>query len=127
MAKILIVDDEKEIRGFLSRVVERLGHEAVEAADGMAALDVYHKEEIDLAFVDITMPKMGGIEYLEKIIAEDPAAVIIIMTGYPSADTIIKTIEDDGYTYIAKPFTVDLIEDLIARGLSARKSRLHKQ
>lgn len=127
MAKILIVDDEKEIRGFLSRVVERLGHEAVEASDGVAALDVYHKEEIDLAFVDITMPKMGGIEYLEKIIAEDPAAIVIIMTGYPSAETIIKTIEDDGYTYIAKPFTVDLVEELILRGLSARANKLGKE
>lgn len=124
MAKILIVDDEKEIRGFLHRVIERMGHQVVEAPDGLAALEISHKEQIDLAFVDITMPKMGGIEYLEKIIAEDPTAIVIVMTGYPSAETIIETIEDDGYTYIAKPFSVELIEDLVERGLAAREARL---
>jgi len=123
MAKILIVDDEKEIRTFLHRVIDRMGHESFEAPNGKAALETYHKEKIDLALVDINMPQMDGIEYLEKVIEEDPAAIVIIMTGAPSADTIIKTIEDDGYTYIAKPLSIELIEDLVSRGLAARAAK----
>ena len=124
MANILIVDDEPNVRSLLSEVVERMGHNPLEASNGKEAFELYKKESIDLCFVDINMPEMDGIHCLEAVKEIDSKAVIIMMTGYPSAETIIQTIEDDGYTYIAKPLDIHRCMDLIQRGLAFRESRL---
>ena len=98
---------------------EELGvmKETLEAADGEEAISIFRKEPIALSFVDINMPKMDGIAYLEEVKKTDSDAVVIMMTGFPSAETIIETIEDDGYTYITKPFHIEQIQDLVIRGL----------
>ena len=124
MANILIADDESGVRSFLSRLIQGMKHTTFEAGDGKEALDIFKNESIDLSLVDINMPQMNGICYLERVKEIDPKAVVIMMTGLPSAETIIETIEDDGYTYIAKPLKVDQLKDLVQRGLSFRKARL---
>lgn len=124
MARILIADDTPSVRTFLSNLIERMGHTSVEARDGKEAFEKFKKESIDLSFVDLKMPEIDGIGYLEQVKKIDPKAVIIMMTGYPSAESIIQTIEDDGYTYIAKPLKVRRIMDLIERGLEFREARL---
>jgi len=121
LARILIVDDEPSICTFLSDIVKKMNHLPLTAANGKEALDTFRKETIDLSIVDIKMPEMDGIEYLGRVKKLDPHAVVIIMTGYPSAETIIETIEEDGYTYIAKPLEVNRIMDLIERGLAFRE------
>lgn len=124
MANILIVDDEESIRHLLSSIVTRIGHNPIEAPDGKAAVEKFKEIKIDLSFVDINMPKLDGIGYLEAVKEIDPKAVVIMMTGYPSAETIIQTIEDDGYTYIAKPLEINRVVDLVERGLEFREARL---
>lgn len=124
MARILIADDTPSVRTFLSNLIERMGHTSVEARDGKEAFEKFKKESIDLSFVDLKMPEMDGIGYLERVKKIDPKAVVIMMTGYPSAESIIQTIEDDGYTYIAKPLKVRRIMDLVERGLEFREARL---
>ena len=126
MARILIADDEMSFRKFVCEVVRRLDHTPVEAADGLEALSIYQSQDIDLSFIDVHMPKLGGLEFLRKVKEDDPHAVVVIMTGYPSAEGILETVEDDGYTYIAKPIQIEQIEDLIARGLENRKYRLEQ-
>ena len=125
MANILIVDDEAPIRRLLSDVITRMGHTPVEAADGKEAFEKFQSESIDLSFMDIHMPGIDGIGCLERMKEIDPKAVVIMMTGYPSAETIIETIEDDGYTYIAKPLDLNRIIDLVMRGLKFREARLN--
>ena len=127
MSKILIVDDEPSIRTFLKDVITRLGHDTVEAGNGKEAFEKFQKCEIDLSIVDINMPKMNGIEFLEAAKGVDSEAVVIMMTGYPSADTIIQTIEDDGYTYISKPLDLQRTMDLIDHGLAFREKRLTRK
>lgn len=124
MAKILVADDEMTFRKFVCEVVRRLGHTPVEAGDGEEALKKYRAGDIDLSFIDVNMPKLGGLEYLHAVKKEDPHSVVIMMTGYPSAEAILETIEEDGYTYIAKPMQVEQIEDLIRCGLDNRNHRL---
>lgn len=126
MARILIVDDEPSIRLFLSGLVERLGHKPIEAANGVDALEAFRRASFDLAIVDVHMPEMDGLRFLEEAKKIDPLCVVIIMTGYPSAETIIQTIEEDGYTYIAKPLEIERMTDLIERGLVFRRTRSRK-
>ena len=127
MANILIADDESGVRVFLSRVTKEMGHDVHEASDGKEALELFKKGNIDLSIIDINMPQMNGICYLESVKEIDPAAVVIMMTGMPSAETIIETIEDDGYTYITKPMEIEQIKDLVLRGLDFRKKCLDER
>jgi DNA-binding NtrC family response regulator len=127
LATILIADDEPGICVLISRIIRDMGHTSFEAADGKEALDLFQRESIDLSIIDVNMPKMNGICYLERVKEIDPRAVVIMMTGLPSAETIIETIEDDGYTYIAKPLQIEQIQDLIRRGLDFRKKRLNEK
>lgn len=124
MANILIADDEAAIRKLLSEVVKKMGHTPIEAADGKEAFDKYTNESVDLSFIDIHMPEINGIDCLERVKEIDPNAVVIVMTGYPSAETIIDTISDEGYTYLAKPLDVSRVMDLVQRGLEFREARL---
>ena len=124
MANILIADDEAAIRKLLSEIVKKMGHKPIEAADGKEAFDKYNNESIDLSFIDIHMPEINGIDCLERVKEIDPNAVVIVMTGYPSAETIIETISDEGYTYLAKPLDVSRVMDLVQRGLEFREARL---
>lgn len=126
MANILVADDEPSVRTFVCRVIENAGHHAIDACDGKDALDKFNANQIDLSFVDVNMPEFGGISFLEQAKEIDPKAVVIIMTGFPSAETIINTIEDDGYTYIAKPLRMDQIQDLVQRGLEARDQLMNE-
>jgi DNA-binding NtrC family response regulator len=124
LANILIADDEAAIRKLLSEVVKKMGHTPIEAADGKEAFDKYKNESVDLSFIDIHMPEINGIDCLERVKEIDPNAVVIVMTGYPSAETIIETISDEGYTYLAKPLDVSRVMDLVERGLEFREARL---
>jgi DNA-binding NtrC family response regulator len=126
LANILIADDESGIRMFMSKIIQEMGHTVHEAANGKEALEIFKKETIDLSIIDINMPQMDGICYLERAKEIEPTAVVIMMTGLPSAETIIETIEDDGYTYIAKPLKIEQMKDLIERGLVFRKKRLEE-
>jgi DNA-binding NtrC family response regulator len=70
------------------------------------------------------MPEMDGVTFLRKVRDADPHAVVIMVTGFPSADTIAETIEKEAYTYVTKPLKVDQMRDLIERGLEYRKAQL---
>ena len=127
MATILIADDQKVVRSIISKVVQKMNHISIEASNGQEAWEIFQKGSIALSIVDIKMPKMSGIDFLKKAKALDPDAIIIILTGYPSADTIVETIEEDGYTYITKPVHIDQMKDLISRGLSCREERIKER
>jgi DNA-binding NtrC family response regulator len=105
-------------------MITEMGHIAMDVPDGREALRIFREESIDLSIVDVNMPVMGGLAFLQEAKKKDPDAVIIIMTGYPSAETIVKTIEEDGYTYMAKPINPAHFRDLVKHGLATREQRL---
>ena len=126
MATILIADDVDMVRRFIRRIVEDMGHTPVEAENGEVAWIRFQKQPIDLCVVDVKMPEMDGVSFLRKAKSLDPNAVVIMVTGFPSADTITETIEEDAYTYVTKPLKVDQMRDLIERGLEYRKAQIEK-
>ncbi|MDM7926422.1 MAG: response regulator [bacterium] len=124
MATIMIADDVDMVRRFIRRIVEDLGHTPVEAENGEVAWQKFQRQPIDLFVVDVKMPEMDGVTFLHKVKEKDPHAVIIMVTGFPSADAITETIEEEAYTYVTKPLKVDQMRDLIERGLEFRKAQL---
>ena len=123
MANILIADDEELVRAFLKRVIEGMGHTVFLASNGVSALELFQQHPIDLSIVDIRMPEMDGLTFLHKAKEWKKDAVVIMVTGYPSAETITETVEEEAYTYITKPLDPNQIIALIQRGLSTPADR----
>lgn len=105
MAKILICDDSAFMRMMLRRVLEENGHEVIgEAGDGQEAVQMYCECKPDLVTMDITMPKMDGIEAVKNIHAEDSSARIIMVTAIGQKTIIADAIAAGAADFMVKPF-----------------------
>jgi CheY-like chemotaxis protein len=81
MAKILIIDDEEQVRLYLRRILEPEGHEVVEAPDGKVGLQLYREEPFDLIITDVFMPEKEGLETIRELRSEYPEVKIIAISG----------------------------------------------
>jgi CheY-like chemotaxis protein len=81
MARILVIDDDNEVRGMVKRMLEREGHQVIEAADGNAGTALYRETQTDLIVTDIVMPQKDGWETIADLRRQFPDARIIAMSG----------------------------------------------
>lgn len=102
MARILIIDDERAIRNTLKDILETEKYKVDLAEDGMTGLEKIEENEYDVILCDIKMPKMDGIEVLEKARQISDAPVIMI-SGHGTIDTAVDSIKKGAYDYISKP------------------------
>ena len=109
MPKILIIDDEAAIRGALKEILEYESFEVDEAEDGLQGLKKLEKESYDLIFCDIKMPKMDGIEVLEKLKEKEVEAPVIIITGHGSVETAVEALKKGAYDFIQKPLDLNRV------------------
>jgi DNA-binding NtrC family response regulator len=103
MPKILIIDDEADIRAVVGGVLTDEGFDVAEECDGNAALSSINENRPDVVLLDLRMPGIGGIEVLEKIIKADPHMPVVIMTGYGDIPTAVDAIKKGAYDFILKP------------------------
>ena len=121
MPSILIVDDLVAIHEMLEAVVQPTGLTAGFATNGEQALAKYKSERFDLVLTDIDMKPMDGMTLLKEIRANDPSAVVIIMTGYASTDSAIQALKLGAFDYIQKPFKVDELLKTLRRALEFKE------
>jgi DNA-binding NtrC family response regulator len=107
MAKILVVDDEKAIRRSIKEILEFEKHTINEAEDGQMALDMALKNNYDIILSDIKMPKLDGIELLQKLIDNKVASAIIMMSGHGTIETAVDAVKNGAYDYLAKPIDLN--------------------
>ena len=108
MAKILIVDDSKTSRRILKGILEECGHEIVgEAENGEDGYLKYKEIKPDVVTMDITMPKMDGIECLKIIKHYDENAVVVMVTAAGQKDKIMDAVKNGAAEFITKPFEKD--------------------
>lgn len=105
--KILITDDDLDLRELLIEAVKNWDYDADVARDGEEALKKLRMESYDLVVCDLMMPGMDGLTLLKKIKELDQDILVIIITGYATIETAVKAIESGAYDYIAKPFRLD--------------------
>ena len=103
MASILIIDDEKAIRKTLSEILSYEGYKIDEAADGEEGLKKFSSTEFDVVLCDIKMPKMDGIEFLEKAKLVNPDVPIIVISGHGNIETAVEAVKKGAFDYISKP------------------------
>ena len=103
MASILIIDDEKAIRKTLSEILSYEGYKIEEAADGEEGLKKFTNTAFDVVLCDIKMPKMDGIEFLEKARLVNPDVPIIVISGHGNIETAVEAVKKGAFDYISKP------------------------
>ena len=103
MPDILIIDDEKSIRKTLSEILGFEGYAVDEAADGEEGLKKFSAKNYDVVLCDIKMPKLDGIEFLEKAKAHNADVPIIMISGHGNIDTAVEAVKKGAYDYISKP------------------------
>ena len=103
MADILIIDDEKAIRKTLTEILTFEGYKIDEASDGEEGLKKFKEKTFDLVLCDIKMPKMDGIEFLEKAGEVNADVPIIMISGHGNIETAVEAVKKGAYDYISKP------------------------
>lgn len=103
MASILIIDDEKSIRKTLSEILSYEGYKVEEAADGAEGFKMFKDKQYDAVLCDIKMPKMDGLEFLEKAREINTDVPIIMVSGHGNIDTAVEAVKKGAYDYISKP------------------------
>ncbi len=121
-AKILVIDDEHSVRWAFEKALQKANYEVALADNGLKGLNLYYECKPDITFVDIRMPEMDGLQILEKVMADDPKALIIVMTAYSDMETTVNAMKLGAYDFLTKPFNIDECLSLISRGLTARNS-----
>lgn len=125
MARILVIDDEKSIRNTLKEILEYEGHEVLDAPDGLEGLRLITSEKFDIIFCDIKMPKMDGLELLEKAMDHNPDVPVVMISGHGNIDTAVEAIKKGAFDFISKP--LDLNRMLITLRNAMEKSTLVKE
>jgi len=119
--KLLVVDDEKNIREGLAASLEMDGYNAVCAASGDEAWELYCKGDIDLVITDLRMPGMDGEELMRRILAETPGLPVIILTGHGTIENAVSAMHDGAWDFLTKPVNLDHLGMLVKRALENRE------
>ncbi len=117
ISKILIIDDESDIRELFKYLLEEEGHIVITAVDGTEGIKINNESDPDIIILDLKMPNMSGIETLQNIRKTDSDVTVIVLTGYGSADTVREAAELNVYEYISKPFVNEVIISVIKEAL----------
>ena len=113
--RVLVVDDEKNIRRTLTLCLEDLGCEVVGAATAEAALAAVAQRPFDIAFIDLKLGESSGLDLLPKLLAENPDLAAVVLTAYATFDTAVEAIKRGAADYLPKPFSPDQIRHLVAQ------------
>ncbi len=107
MAKLLIIDDEKSIRRTLREILEYEKYLVDEAADGIEGIAMIQKNKYDVVLCDIKMPKMDGIEVLDKIMQMSPETAVVMVSGHGNIETAVEAVKKGAFDFIAKPLDLN--------------------
>jgi two-component system nitrogen regulation response regulator GlnG len=125
VTKILVVDDEAEIRSLLGAILQSKGYEALTAEDGTAAVQQVQRERPDVILLDLSMPRMSGLDALPEIKRLDPEVPVIICTAHADLATAVRAMKLGAYDYLTKPFDVELLALTVSRAVERGQLRLH--
>ncbi|MCA9537929.1 MAG: sigma-54-dependent Fis family transcriptional regulator, partial [Myxococcales bacterium] len=129
--RILIADDEEEIRFALKLHLGREGYTVVAAPDGAAALDRLEAEPFDLVLCDLVMPRLDGLGLIDAITTRGLGVPVVLMSAHADVETALDAMRRGAFDYVAKPFRADelifrLRKAIEANALSARVERLQE-
>jgi len=123
--RVLIIDDEKNMRHMLEVLLSKAGYGAQTAADGKRALQLMTESDFDFVLCDLKMPRMDGMAFLGRAKEKYPEKIFIMMSAYGTVETALEAMKDGAYDYISKPFKKD--EVLLTLKKAAERERLKEE
>jgi two-component system response regulator PilR (NtrC family) len=120
-ASLLVIDDERSMREFLTILLEGAGHRVTEAADGETGRRLMEQSEFDLVLTDLKMGALSGMDVLHLAKERDPAVQVIVMTAFGTTETAVQAMKDGAADYITKPFKVNELKVQIEKALQVRR------
>ena len=121
MSKLLLIDDEEDVRYSFQRIFDSPEIELATASSGEEGLKVIPKFKPDLVLMDVRMGGMNGLETLRRIRASNPKLLVILMTAYGTTQTAIEAMKLGAYDYLLKPFDVPKLKEIVANALKAAR------
>jgi DNA-binding NtrC family response regulator len=122
--RVLVVDDEPEMRRTVARVLSTRGMDVMTANDGRMAMELLSREAIDVALIDLMMPQVGGFELLEELRGGGVDTEVIIMTAYADVETAVRAMHTGAYHFLTKPFrSHDEVVHTVSKATEHRRLR----
>jgi two-component system, NtrC family, response regulator AlgB len=127
MAKLLIVDDERNIRRSLERFFQSLSHTVVTAEGGAQAAELIAAQPFDLILTDYKMAEVNGLELIVEARRRQPSCLVILMTAYATVENAVAAMKAGAYDYVTKPFSLDQIQHVVERALELKGLQAENQ
>jgi DNA-binding NtrC family response regulator len=124
MANILVVDDDALVRSYLTRVLTHEGHTVTTVESGEDALACVAEQEFDLAFVDLKMDGIGGMEVISVLRERWPDTIVIVLTGHPTLETVFEALRQGAFDYMFKPCRIADLRESVSKGLRQRQRQV---
>jgi CheY-like chemotaxis protein/anti-anti-sigma regulatory factor len=121
--RVLIVDDEENVRLTTAAILEQEGYRVVTAASGREALQQVERQGFDLVLTDLRMDDMDGATLLNELHTRHPSVVTVVLTGYASIESSIDALRQGVYDYLVKPCVIDDLKRTVRRALEHRDQR----
>lgn len=125
--KILIVDDDNNLRCILRDLMGGFGFIPMEAADGFDAISIFEKDRPNAVLLDLQMPGIDGFETMRRLRQINARVPVIILTGYGDVPTAVKATKAGAYDFITKPPDMDRLIDIIGKAVSGRRPGVGKK
>jgi two-component system response regulator AtoC len=122
--RVLVVDDEPNLRKVLGALLSQAGHEVVTEADGESALARVKSSPrgtFDVVISDLRMPGMDGMQLLRALVEEDPSLPVVILTAHGTVDTAVEAVKSGAFDFIEKPFDRDQIDKILVKATASRR------
>lgn len=121
---ILIIDDEEALRDGCSQVLEKSGYAVLTAEQGIDGIKLARENLPDMAFIDLKMPNLSGMEIIEILSRDIPDIVLVMITGFATIVSAVEAMQKGAYDYLPKPFNPDQLRALTKRGLEHRNLKI---
>ena len=121
---ILIIDDEEALRDGCRQVLEKCGYAVLTAEQGIEGINLAREHVPDMAFVDLKMPNISGMEIIEILSLDIPDIVLVMITGFATIVSAVEAMQKGAYDYLPKPFNPDQLRALTKRGLDHRNLKI---
>jgi DNA-binding NtrC family response regulator len=123
-ARILVAEDESNLRLVLQKELQRMGHDVRVAPDGEAALKLLEEYNVDGLLSDISMPNMDGMELLRRVHQRPNPPVVIMLTGHATVESAIEAMKLGAYDYLSKPYRIAELDALVKQAAEKRRLRV---
>jgi DNA-binding NtrC family response regulator len=122
-SKLLVVDDEVFVRELLAEYFTKLNYQVRTAGSAAEAFQQLKTESFHAALVDLRMPDSGGLDFLRAVKQTANDLSIVIMTGYPTVDSVIEAMRAGAYDYVVKPFRLKELDSIVTTAVAAQQHR----